>query len=194
MPSPAPLPRSSLPRRDGHNDDYEDVGGEAEEDNGEFGIVVPGDGDGTDEYDDRDNEAEDGGDNRKLAAPPSSGGGIRIGRHNDNDSNDDSNNSDCNDDDSNSDCDNERGFLGRDDGRFLCSICLEALSDEPIVTRCGHLYCWLCLYTWLEPSINDRKYSAAFGGGSSGCDSHGDHDDDDYDEGDGGSGPGGRGG
>ncbi len=64
---------------------------QAEEDNGEFVVVVPGDGDGADEYDDRDDKAEDGGDDRKPAAPPPSSGGIRIGRHDDeDDSNEDS--------------------------------------------------------------------------------------------------------
>ncbi|KAL3810797.1 hypothetical protein ACHAXA_006827 [Cyclostephanos tholiformis] len=60
----------------------------------------------------------------------------------------------------------ERDDDDRDDRdrRFLCSICLDVVSDEPVVTRCGHLYCWPCLYTWLEPGIDDREYRAAFGG------------------------------
>lgn len=28
---------------------------------------------------------------------------------------------------------------------FECNICLE-LSKDPVVTLCGHLYCWPCLY------------------------------------------------
>ena len=28
---------------------------------------------------------------------------------------------------------------------FECNICL-SLSREPVVTLCGHLYCWPCLY------------------------------------------------
>uniref|UniRef100_A0A7S0P169 RING-type E3 ubiquitin transferase n=1 Tax=Calcidiscus leptoporus TaxID=127549 RepID=A0A7S0P169_9EUKA len=35
------------------------------------------------------------------------------------------------------------------DGMFDCNICLEAVSD-PVVTRCGHLYCWQCIYKWLQ--------------------------------------------
>jgi E3 ubiquitin-protein ligase RNF5 len=50
------------------------------------------------------------------------------------------------------------------DSRFLCSICLETVSDEPVVTRCGHLYCWSCLYQWLEPGMLLSEYTAAFGG------------------------------
>ncbi len=42
------------------------------------------------------------------------------------------------------------------------------MSNKLVVTRCIHFYCWPYLYTWLEPSIEDRKYSAAFGGGGGG--------------------------
>jgi hypothetical protein len=38
------------------------------------------------------------------------------------------------------------------DSRFSCNICLEAVL-EPVVTQCGHLYCWPCLYQWLEPGM-----------------------------------------
>ena len=49
------------------------------------------------------------------------------------------------------------------DNRFLCSICLETVSDQPVVTRSGHLYCWTCLYPWLEPGMLLSEYTAAFG-------------------------------
>ncbi|KAL3763623.1 hypothetical protein ACHAW5_001045 [Stephanodiscus triporus] len=65
-----------------------------------------------------------------------------------------------NDDDDDDDEDQE----DPGDRRFLCSICLDIVSDEPVVTRCGHLYCWSCLYTWLEPGIADAEFRAAFGG------------------------------
>jgi len=32
---------------------------------------------------------------------------------------------------------------------FECNICLETAS-EPVVTICGHLFCWPCLFKWLE--------------------------------------------
>ncbi|KAL3814161.1 hypothetical protein ACJIZ3_015429 [Penstemon smallii] len=36
-----------------------------------------------------------------------------------------------------------------DEANFECNICFE-LAQEPIVTLCGHLYCWPCLYQWLQ--------------------------------------------
>ncbi|KAI5581606.1 hypothetical protein POPTR_007G031600v4 [Populus trichocarpa] len=38
---------------------------------------------------------------------------------------------------------------GNDAGDFECNICFE-LARDPIVTLCGHLYCWPCLYQWLH--------------------------------------------
>ncbi|KAJ1416458.1 hypothetical protein B484DRAFT_454278 [Ochromonadaceae sp. CCMP2298] len=37
------------------------------------------------------------------------------------------------------------------DGAFTCNVCLEPVKDrDPVVTQCGHLYCWPCLYRWLN--------------------------------------------
>ncbi|XP_052193458.1 uncharacterized protein LOC127801950 [Diospyros lotus] len=36
-----------------------------------------------------------------------------------------------------------------DIGHFECNICFE-LAEDPVVTLCGHLYCWPCLYNWLH--------------------------------------------
>jgi E3 ubiquitin-protein ligase RNF5 len=36
-----------------------------------------------------------------------------------------------------------------DGGSFDCNICLE-LAQDPVVTLCGHLFCWPCLYRWLH--------------------------------------------
>lgn len=32
---------------------------------------------------------------------------------------------------------------------FECNICLDT-ADEPVITVCGHLFCWPCIYRWLE--------------------------------------------
>nr|CCC93779.1 unnamed protein product [Trypanosoma congolense IL3000] len=32
---------------------------------------------------------------------------------------------------------------------FSCAICYD-LAKEPVVTRCGHLFCWGCLSRWLN--------------------------------------------
>jgi E3 ubiquitin-protein ligase RNF5 len=32
---------------------------------------------------------------------------------------------------------------------FECNICFE-MASEPVVTSCGHLFCWSCLYQWLN--------------------------------------------
>ncbi|KAH9748677.1 E3 ubiquitin-protein ligase RMA3 [Citrus sinensis] len=34
-------------------------------------------------------------------------------------------------------------------GCFDCNICLDFAYD-PVVTLCGHLYCWPCIYKWLH--------------------------------------------
>ncbi|XP_074572937.1 uncharacterized protein LOC141829380 [Curcuma longa] len=39
---------------------------------------------------------------------------------------------------------------------FECNICYE-LAKAPVVTPCGHLYCWSCLYQWLHAhSVNSE--------------------------------------
>ena len=41
------------------------------------------------------------------------------------------------------------GSSGVEGGNFECNICLE-LAQDPVVTLCGHLFCWPCLYNWLQ--------------------------------------------
>ncbi|XP_052180621.1 E3 ubiquitin-protein ligase RMA1H1-like [Diospyros lotus] len=45
-------------------------------------------------------------------------------------------------------------------GCFDCNICLDSAHD-PVVTLCGHLYCWPCIYKWLDfqaASLDSDKY------------------------------------
>lgn len=35
--------------------------------------------------------------------------------------------------------------INDDASHFECNVCLE-VAQEPVVTLCGHLYCWPCLY------------------------------------------------
>ncbi|PWA50108.1 hypothetical protein CTI12_AA477660 [Artemisia annua] len=34
-------------------------------------------------------------------------------------------------------------------GTFECNICFD-IAQDPVVTLCGHLFCWPCLYKWLQ--------------------------------------------
>lgn len=36
-----------------------------------------------------------------------------------------------------------------DSNGFDCNICLDCVQD-PVVTLCGHLFCWPCIYKWLH--------------------------------------------
>ena len=33
--------------------------------------------------------------------------------------------------------------------KFECYICLDVPTD-PVLTSCGHLYCWPCIYEWMQ--------------------------------------------
>lgn len=35
------------------------------------------------------------------------------------------------------------------DTTFECNICFD-IPRDPVVTPCGHLYCWSCLYRWIR--------------------------------------------
>lgn len=44
-------------------------------------------------------------------------------------------------------------------GCFDCSICLDSVHD-PVVTLCGHLYCWPCIYKWLQTQSSSCESDA----------------------------------
>jgi len=37
----------------------------------------------------------------------------------------------------------------QDASSFECNICLDTAKD-PVISMCGHLFCWPCLHQWLE--------------------------------------------
>ena len=37
-----------------------------------------------------------------------------------------------------------------------CSICLREEIEEPVVTRCGHVFCWPCLFRWAWTPISSQ--------------------------------------
>mmetsp|Transcript_36730 Transcript_36730/g.90686 ORF Transcript_36730/g.90686 Transcript_36730/m.90686 type:complete len:248 (+) Transcript_36730:302-1045(+) len=41
------------------------------------------------------------------------------------------------------------GYVDPQNSYFECNICLE-LAQDPIVTQCGHLFCWPCIYKWMQ--------------------------------------------
>lgn len=46
-----------------------------------------------------------------------------------------------------------------DNGSFECNICLDSARD-PVVSLCGHLYCWPCIYKWFHvqsSSLNEDQ-------------------------------------
>lgn len=54
----------------------------------------------------------------------------------------------------NSSCPSNNG--NGDAGNFECNICFD-LAQDPIVTLCGHLFCWPCLYKWLHFHSQSRE-------------------------------------
>lgn len=48
------------------------------------------------------------------------------------------------------------GNGANDAGDFECNICFE-LAQDPIVTLCGHLFCWPCLYRWLHHHSHSQE-------------------------------------
>lgn len=53
-------------------------------------------------------------------------------------------------------CQDGKITAGGIDHRFSCNICFDEVV-EPVVTTCGHLYCWPCLFQWLEPGMTQEE-------------------------------------
>ncbi|CAN7014714.1 hypothetical protein IGI04_013296 [Brassica rapa subsp. trilocularis] len=45
------------------------------------------------------------------------------------------------------------GSQANESGCFDCNICLDTALD-PVVTLCGHLFCWPCIYKWLHVQLS----------------------------------------
>ncbi|KYQ88606.1 hypothetical protein DLAC_11347 [Tieghemostelium lacteum] len=58
----------------------------------------------------------------------------------------DNNNSDNNDD---KDKKATSSNTATQSSSFECNICFDEVS-EPVVTQCGHLFCWSCIFQWLQ--------------------------------------------
>lgn len=72
---------------------------------------------------------------------------------------------------------------------FDCSVCL-GFAVEPVVTLCGHLYCWPCIYKWLaidstcpicKSSISQNQLVPLYGRDSNNDNNHGNGNDNDND-------------
>lgn len=73
------------------------------------------------------------------------------------------------------------GNDGNEAADFECNICFE-LAQDPVITLCGHLYCWPCLYRWLrghsrahecpvcKALIEEEKVIPLYGRGKTPCD------------------------
>ncbi|GMP33387.1 hypothetical protein CsSME_00038466 [Camellia sinensis var. sinensis] len=64
------------------------------------------------------------------------------------------------------------GNTSNEMGDFECNICFE-FTEDPIVTLCGHLYCWPCLYRWLHIHshfLEEEKLVPIYGRGKTSSD------------------------
>ncbi|KAJ0477256.1 putative transcription factor C2H2 family [Helianthus annuus] len=50
---------------------------------------------------------------------------------------------------------NAKSVTENSTGFCECNICLESARD-PVVTLCGHLYCWPCIYKWLQAETDKQ--------------------------------------
>ena len=41
-----------------------------------------------------------------------------------------------------------------EEGKWICPICLDQLQ-QPVVTPCGHVFCWPCITEWLRRGQNE---------------------------------------
>lgn len=52
--------------------------------------------------------------------------------------------------------DHESGDMSKHESAFECNICLETAKDA-VVSMCGHLFCWPCLYQWMYATDSNTQ-------------------------------------
>jgi hypothetical protein len=45
-------------------------------------------------------------------------------------------------------------FIIMTEAKWECKVCMDEAKDA-VVTRCGHLYCWQCVYQWQQTKATD---------------------------------------
>ncbi|CAL0311518.1 unnamed protein product [Lupinus luteus] len=53
-------------------------------------------------------------------------------------------------------CSGNNNNSNNDAGDFECNICFD-LAQDPVITLCGHLFCWPCLYRWLHHHSHSQE-------------------------------------
>ncbi|OIV92902.1 hypothetical protein TanjilG_01036 [Lupinus angustifolius] len=53
-------------------------------------------------------------------------------------------------------CSGINNNFNNDAGDFECNICFD-LAQDPVITLCGHLFCWPCLYQWLHHHSHSQE-------------------------------------
>jgi len=51
---------------------------------------------------------------------------------------------------------NSESGSNSDCSTFECNICLET-AGQPVITMCGHLFCWPCIYKWMQLHLDNPQ-------------------------------------
>lgn len=53
-------------------------------------------------------------------------------------------------------------YFESDFNNVTCSICLDRKLLSPVITRCGHIYCWPCILNYVDYYYNDKENKAKY--------------------------------